>query len=166
MHNYELTIVISPEMVELDAQKLEAKIHNSITKKGGSIVNNNFWGKHELAYRLGKHEFAYFATAVFNLSGEAISELVSEIRLMPEILRHLVISLDKEKIKLEDLKKMELTREQPVVSVPTRRAAAKPAAKTVSRPAVKPAAPKKDEATRMKELDEKLEDILTDKDEN
>lgn len=154
MNSYEITLVISPDMAEFEAQKAEAKINSSITKKGGNIINNNFWGKHELAYPIKGHEFGYFATTVFSMPGAAISELTSEIRLTPEILRYLVISLEKENIKVDDLKKMDLLKEQPVLR-PTQRITPAPV-----RPA--PPIPQKDEATRMKELEEKLENILSD----
>ncbi len=153
MSNYEMTLVISPDMAEFEAQKVETKIHSSITKKGGSITNNNFWGKHELAYPIKGHEFGYYTTTVFNMPGAAMSELADEVRLMPEVMRHLVISLEKENIKVEDLKKMDLLREQPLSARPVLRTA--PVAVRLT-----PAAPKKDEATRMKELEEKLGSIL------
>ncbi len=160
MNNYEITFIISPDMAEFEAQKIEAKIHGSVTKKGGSIISNNFWGKHEFAYSLRGHELGYYATAVFSLLPENVGELVGEIRLMPEILRHLLISLNKEKIRVEDLKKMDLLREQPaLVGRPTTRRT--PVTTRPSASAAAPVRPKKDEATRMKELEEKLEDILS-----
>jgi len=160
MNNYEITFIISPDMAEFEAQTIEAKIHGSVTKKGGSIISNNFWGKHEFAYSLRGHDLGYYATAVISLPPEDVNELTSEIRLMPEILRHLLISLNKEKIRVEDLKKMDLFREQPTpVGRPTTRRA--PVAIRPSAPVAAPVRPKKDEATRMKELEEKLEDILS-----
>ena len=159
MNHYEITFIVSPDMPEADAQKVESKIHSSIAKKGGSVISNDFWGKHEFAYPIRKHSAGYYTTAVFNLPPEHTSELVTEIRLMPEILRHLLISLEKEKVKVEDLKKMDLFREQPApVAATTRRAPASVRPSAVPTP---PPRQRKDEATRMKELEEKLEDILS-----
>jgi small subunit ribosomal protein S6 len=154
MTNYELTYIISPDRAEFEAQKVEATIHEAITKHGGNLISHDFWGKQQLAYHIGKHEFGYYATVIFAVEPEEIEEFLKDFQLMPEIMRHLLISLDKEKIKLADVKKMNpFTDKAPIASTKTE----VPTKKTVTK---KPEAPKKDEATRMKELDEKLEDIL------
>jgi len=162
--NYEITFIVAPDVSDLAVQKLVAKIHDSISKKGGSIFSNDIWGKQRLAYPIQKHEFGHYITTLFTLPPEAPDALIAELRLMPEILRYLLISLDKEKIKPNELKRIEPFKERYAP-----RTAAAPATQVKSRTKTTPAprpqtpvvsAPKKDEVTRMKELDKKLEDIL------
>ena len=160
MTNYELTYIIAPDRAEFEAQKIETAIHENITKHGGNLISHDFWGKQQLAYNINKHDFGYYATVIFSTETEKLDEMMKEFQLMPEVIRHLLISLDKEKIKLADIKKINpFTDKAPLLTTKTDTPASKPAVKK-SPVAKKPEAPKKDEATRMKELDEKLEDIL------
>lgn len=154
MTNYELTYIIPPDRAEFEAQKVEAIIHEHITKRGGTLISHDFWGKQQLAYPIKPHEFGYYATVIFALEPDKLEDFVKDLQLMPEVMRHLLISLDKEKIKLTDIKKINpFTDKAPLTPSRTETPVRKPVAK-------KPVAPPKDEATRMKELDEKLEDIL------
>ncbi len=155
MTNYELTYIIAPDRAEFEAQKVENNIHENITKRGGNLLSHDFWSKQQLAYPIKGHDFGYYATVVFAFPPEHLDEFVHDLQLMPEVIRHLLISLDKEKIKLTDLKKINPFTDKIITpDVPAKRAP------LTSSAAKKAATPKKDEATRMKELDEKLEDIL------
>ncbi|RLC36247.1 30S ribosomal protein S6 [candidate division Kazan bacterium] len=161
--NYEITFIVAPDVTDLEVQKLVTKIHDSITKKGGNIFSNDIWGKQRLAYPIQKHEFGHYITTVFTLPPQFSDTLIAELRLMPEVLRYLLISLDKEKIKPGELKRIEPFKEQytPRTTATSAARTKTPRGTSVSRDKTPVAAtPKKDEATRMKELDKKLEDIL------
>jgi len=157
MTNYELTFIISSDMPEIEAQNITAKIAGLITKAEGRIYSQNFWGKQRLAYPIGKHEYGYYATMVFNYPSEQIATFNHDIQLMPETIRHLILSLDKEKIRPEDIKMIDPFKEQPTPIRTTTRPTTMATRRT---PVAKPVVPQKDEATRLKELDEKLGNLL------
>ncbi|MFA5967295.1 MAG: 30S ribosomal protein S6 [Patescibacteria group bacterium] len=100
---YELAVVISPDLSEFDVQKIVDKVKISIASKGGSAQQEHTWGKKRLAYPIGKAEFGYYQTLIFDSPKEAIAEIDKDIRLTPEIIRHLIISLEKEGITAEQL---------------------------------------------------------------
>jgi hypothetical protein len=80
--------------------------------------------------------------------------------LMPEVIRHLAISLEKEGLTPETIKRVDPFKEQPL---PVRPTAPIPAPRTRTRtvtPVEKPKASEKDEATRLKELEDKLGKLL------
>jgi small subunit ribosomal protein S6 len=162
--NYETTLLISPETQEMDVQKVVTKLQNQIAQKGGKIFSTDIWGKQRLAYPIGKFEFGYYATLAFSYPTAELGSLTHDIKLMPEIIRHLAISLDKEGIKPENMKRIDPFKEAPLPVAPTMRAArpAAPALRTRRAETAKPApeVPKKDEATRLKELEEKLGKLL------
>lgn len=157
--NYEITFVVAPDATDLAVQKLVAKVHDFITQKGGTIFSNDIWGKQRLAYPIKKHEYGHYITTVFSMPPDVSDTIITELRLMPEILRYLMISLDKEKIKPSSIKRIDPFKEQFTPRTTTASTVAKPAPVLKTKTPVV-AVPKKDEATRMKELDEKLEDIL------
>lgn len=154
--NYEMTYLIGPEVSELDAAKFTTRIQSWIGSHEGTVLTTDAWGKHRLAYPIGKSEFAWFTTMVFKLPTNHIKELHNEMRHTMDIIRFLILSLDKEGIKLENYKHVDPFKEaapKPATARPTYDAP-KPVRKPVS------TAPAKDEATRLKELDEKLEELL------
>jgi len=163
--NYEITLLISPETQEMDVQKVVTKLQNQIAQKGGKIFSTDIWGKQRLAYPIGKFEFGYYATLAFSYPTAELGSLAHDIKLMPEIIRHLAISLDKEGIKPENMKRIDPFKEVPLPIAPSGRATrpVAPAPRTrrveTAKPVV-PEAPKKDEATRLKELEEKLGKLL------
>lgn len=169
--NYEVTLLISPETQEMDVQKLVTKLQNQIAQKGGRIFATNLWGKQRLAYPIGKFEFGHYANLVFSYPSAQMSDFSHDIKLAPETIRHLIISLDKEGVKPETMRQFDPFKEQAMSSRTTAEGrSTSPASplrtrktSTIGRSAStieKPKASDKDEATRLKELEEKLGKLL------
>lgn len=158
--NYEMTYVVNPEVGELDAAKFTTRIQSWISTHEGTVLTTDAWGKHRLAYPIKKSEFAWFTTIVFRLPTAHIKELHNEMRHTMEIIRFLILSLDKEGIKLENYKHVDPFKEAPAKPATSRTSHDAP--KVAPRKVEAPVVPAKDEATRLKELDEKLEELLKD----
>lgn len=164
--NYEITLLISPETQEMDVQKLLTKLQNQIAQKGGRIFSTDMWGKQRLAYPIGKLEFGFYATLVFAYPTSAITELTHDIKMMPEVIRYLTLSLEKEGLTPETMKRIDPFKEAPLSDRPTSptRSDSRPTTSRTRRtttPAAKTPKPsEKDEATRLKELEEKLGKLL------
>ena len=103
INTYELAVVVSPDLSEFDVQKVMDKVKTAITSKEGSIQKEHTWGKKRLAYPIGKAEFGHYQTLLFNSPRETIAEIDKDIRLTPEIIRHLIISLEKEGVTVDQL---------------------------------------------------------------
>ena len=88
INTYELSLVASPDLSEFDVQKVIDKVKTSITSKGGTVQKEHTWGKKRLAYPIGKAEFGYYQTLIFDSPKETIAEIDKDIRLIPEIIRH------------------------------------------------------------------------------
>ncbi len=93
LRDYELVLVISPDVAE---EKFEATIDDVsqfITRKGGVISSVERWGKRRLAYPI-KHfvEGSYVLTKC-KLSPAFGKELEANLRISEEVLRHLLIRL-------------------------------------------------------------------------
>lgn len=164
LSNYEMTFILRQDIQEMDVDKLVTKIQNGIASRGGQILTSDNWGKQRLAYPIGKNEFGYYTTLVFTLPKPAVAEFELETKLTPEVIRHLIVSLDKENIRPDQLRRLNPFQER---EYPTTRTQA-PAYRAPEAPAPRPVAvvkkSDKDEATRIKELDQKLEGLLSDTD--
>ncbi|OGB75271.1 30S ribosomal protein S6 [candidate division Kazan bacterium RIFCSPHIGHO2_01_FULL_49_10] len=101
--SYELTLIISSDLSEFDAEKAAEKIQASIAAKGGELTGTSNWGKKKLAYIIKGNEFGFYYTLVFDIDPEAIATLTRELELAPEVLRHIVISLEKEGVTADQL---------------------------------------------------------------
>ena len=160
LSNYEISFILKADLQEMEVDKLVTKIQNSIATRGGHILTSDNWGKQRLAYPIGKNEWGYYTTVVFTHPKSTLAELDEEIKHMPEAIRHLIISLDKENIRPEQLRRLNPFADR---EYPSRG----PVAPTYRTPTPTPEAPKpvakksdKDEETRIKELDEKLAGLL------
>lgn len=171
-NTYELTLLLSPDLSEFDLQKIIDKIKATIGSEKGELIKEHAWGKKQLAYPIGKAEFGNYHTLVFTLPPAAIDELVKGLRLSSKIIRHLIISLDKEGIMPDQLFSPE--KEEAMISstVKEKLITKRPPAKAIVKssparkepiPEEKPATPpatQVDEDTRRKELDKKIDELL------
>jgi len=174
---YELTVIISSDLSELDAGKVADKIKTSITSKGGEIINISDWGKRKLAYMIKGNEFGFYQTIVLNLSPDAVAALTHELELDPVVLRHIVVSLEKEGVTVDQLFNPEKEELMLAVALKEKMAQTAEAKTFTTRPVVKPIvqaepvakaeetesateATPAPEAISQEELDQKIEEAL------
>jgi len=93
LRDYELVLIINPEVVE---EKLDATIDNLsqfITEKGGTISDIERWGKKRLAYPIEHFMEGSYVLARFKLKPALGKELEANLQISEEVLRHLLVSL-------------------------------------------------------------------------
>lgn len=91
LREYELVLVISPE---IDEEKFEATLDNIsrfITGQGGIIDDVEKWGKRRLAYPIRDFVEGSYVLAKFKMRPSLDKELETTLRLSEEVLRHLLI---------------------------------------------------------------------------
>ena len=94
LRDYEMVLVISPELAE---EELEATIDNVsrlITENGGAISDTERWGKRKLAYPIRHFIEGSYVLVSFKSKPEFGKELETELRISEMILRYLLIKLD------------------------------------------------------------------------
>lgn len=94
LRDYELVLVISPEVVE---EKFEATVDNIsrfITEKGGVISDIERWGKRKLAYPIRHFVEGSYVLTHFKLNPASGKELEANLQISEEVLRHLLVKLD------------------------------------------------------------------------
>lgn len=156
---YELTIIIASTLSEFDAQKAVDKIKASIASKGGEIISTSDWGKKKLSYVIKGNEYGFYYTFVLNLPVDATSPLTRELELAPEVLRYLVISIEKEGITPDQLFNPE-KEQQMISSAVKEKLAPKEVALPPARPATPAAAAEPETAISKEELDQKIDEVL------
>lgn len=95
MRKYELMVIIKALLPEDVRNAVMAKFVTLVTSKGGKVLNTDVWGKKHLAYKIKKHEEGYYVVYQLELSSNLVNELKRELTLSSEILRFLLVNLDK-----------------------------------------------------------------------
>jgi len=102
MNNYETVIVIDAHQPEEIIEGLVDKIKKLITDNGGEILDMNRWGKRRLAYEIRKKQHGYYICFIFEIDKNNFPSVLERFfRLNEEILRYLILRLEK---KLLDIK--------------------------------------------------------------
>ncbi|MFC2004073.1 30S ribosomal protein S6 [Chloroflexota bacterium] len=93
LRDYELIIIISPEV---DEEKLEATVNNLsqfLAGKGGIVSDIERWGKRKLAYPIRHFVEGNYVLTRFKMEPVLGKELEANLRISEEVLRHLLIRL-------------------------------------------------------------------------
>jgi small subunit ribosomal protein S6 len=93
MQNYELTILIHPDL-EATIEAPLAKIRDIITGAGGEIASEDNWGKKKLAYRIKAEDFAVYVYMDLKLPADAPQKISSTFNITDEVLRYLLVRTD------------------------------------------------------------------------
>jgi len=91
LRNYELVLIINPEVAE---EKFEAAINGIsqfITERGGVVNEVERWGKKKLAYPVEHFMEGSYVLAKFILKPALCKELEASLQISEEVLRHLLI---------------------------------------------------------------------------
>jgi small subunit ribosomal protein S6 len=91
LRDYELTVILSPDIAEEDVQAAIDRVHNGITSRGGEVVSVDAWGRRRLAYPIKrKLEGSYFISQI-RLEPDREREFEQALNISEEVLRHLVV---------------------------------------------------------------------------
>jgi small subunit ribosomal protein S6 len=94
LRDYELIVIISPEVPEEEVPTNIDKIGEFITSKGGSIAQVDRWGKRRLAYPINHFKEGSYVLTKFKIEPAMTAELEVNLRISEKILRHMLVRLD------------------------------------------------------------------------
>jgi len=93
LRDYEMVLIISPEIAEEEFEATIDSVRRFITEKGGVVSNIEKWGKRRLAYPIRHFGEGRYVLARLNLKPAFGKELEANLRISEEVLRHLLIKL-------------------------------------------------------------------------
>jgi small subunit ribosomal protein S6 len=94
LHEYELVVVLSPELQEDAVTGGIDKVHQAITSRGGQIDDVNNWGRRRLAYPIKRHLEGTYVVTQMKLDPTQVVDLENNLRISEDVIRHLVIRTD------------------------------------------------------------------------
>lgn len=96
MNKYEIMFIVKTTIDEAKVKNSSNSLKSIITDMNGEIIEFKEMGQKQLAYPIKKEITGFYYLIVCNSNAEAILEFERKARIDENVLRHLVINLDKE----------------------------------------------------------------------
>ena len=87
MRNYELMVILDPELEERTIAPSLDRFLTVVTKSGGTVGKVDIWGRRRLAYEINKNLEGIYAVIDINAEPAAVAELDRQLNLNESVLR-------------------------------------------------------------------------------
>ena len=87
MRNYELMVILDPELEERTIAPSLDRFLTVVTKSGGTVGKVDIWGRRRLAYEIRKRPEGIYAVIDINAEPAAVAELDRQLNLNESVLR-------------------------------------------------------------------------------
>src|SRR4249920_1130866 len=94
---YELVYILPPDTTEQQVAELHTQVEQVVALLNGQIEKTENWGRRRLAYEIGHQKEGVYVLQVINGSGELMKELDRRLKVMDQVIRHIVVRVDEEK---------------------------------------------------------------------
>jgi len=151
--NYEILYIVPIQVEDDKLTKVMEEVAGLIKDGGGEIVRDDNLGKLKLAYPIKHTHQGHYILVEFDMKTNKIKDLDRSLRLMPDVLRHIIVTRHvKTEAELENEKKrserMRKEKEKELEEKKEKKAPAK--------------VEETDKKVSIEELDKKLDEILDD----
>jgi small subunit ribosomal protein S6 len=90
-HQYELMVILNPEIDERTVAPSLDKFLKVITNDGGSIDKVDIWGKRRLAYEINRKRDGIYTMVLYQGEGPLVREIERRLRLNEAVMRSLTV---------------------------------------------------------------------------
>ena len=94
---YELVYILPPDSTEQQIAEVHEQVAAVVTRMGAAIEKTDNWGRRKLAYEIGRHKEGVYVLEVINGSGEVMKELDRRLKVLDQVVRHIIVRVDEEK---------------------------------------------------------------------
>jgi small subunit ribosomal protein S6 len=91
LRDYELLLVIRPNLDEAGATEAAKQIVELIQRRGGEVMATNVWGRRRLAYPIDNQIEATYVLLKFRVAPARLNELKFELKLNESLLRFMAV---------------------------------------------------------------------------
>ena len=104
-NKYELMIALKPLLPDDVRRAIHKEILSLTEQMEGEVLDINVWGKRYLAYEIEGHNEGYYILYQLQLPSSSITEIKRLLGLKAEILRYMVVKIEKDEELGNTLKK-------------------------------------------------------------
>ncbi len=94
MRDYELVMIVSPEVGDEGLSATVERVQQFILERGGQVKQVEPWGRRRLAYPISHHQEGNYVVAQISLEPQAVPALENSLKLSEDVIRHLVVKLE------------------------------------------------------------------------
>ena len=93
---YELVYIVTPDASDQEVADLHTQIEQIIQRFHATLDKTENWGRRKLAYEIGHHREGTYVVETITGSGELMKEIDRRLRVIDQVIRHLVVRVDEE----------------------------------------------------------------------
>jgi small subunit ribosomal protein S6 len=94
MRNYEVVLVIHPDLDEAALNSTVEKAKGWVTEAGGTVTNVELWGKRHMAYSLRKQREGQYVLLKVSMAPSFTVELERNLRFLEPVMRFLITAVE------------------------------------------------------------------------
>ena len=91
MNDYEILLMIDPEVPEERHGEIVTRTRELVEKDGGTWEDHKPWGRRRLAYEIDHKGEAFYHILNFTSSTETLDEVTRVLRITDDVMRHMVV---------------------------------------------------------------------------
>ena len=111
MREYELVLIINPELDDTETESLIEGVKNNIESNGGEVLKVDPWGRKRLAFPIKKNSDGYYVLLIFRSEPAFIPQLSNSFRVIESIVRNMVVLFEGDLDKVISLREQTQPRE-------------------------------------------------------
>jgi small subunit ribosomal protein S6 len=96
LRTYELVYIVTPEATEEQIASIHEQVEQTTQRMGGSLSKTENWGRRKLAYEIRRQKEGVYVLEVIEGTGELMKELDRRLKVVDQVIRHLVVRVDEE----------------------------------------------------------------------
>ncbi|MDE0301427.1 MAG: 30S ribosomal protein S6 [Candidatus Poribacteria bacterium] len=112
MREYELVLIINPDLEEAETESLIERIKTNIESNGGEVLKVDAWGRRRLAFPIKKNNDGYYVLLIFKGDPAFVLQLSNSFRVIESIVRHMVVLFEGDLDKVISLREESRPRER------------------------------------------------------
>ena len=140
MHQYELMVILDPEIDERTVAPSLDKFLNVIRNDGGTIDKVDIWGRRRLAYEINKKAEGIYAVVDFTANSDATVELDRQLKLSEAVMRTKVLRAEEAIAQVAEAAKLSAEKAARKAAAPAKAGTAAKVADVAAAPAAPAAA--------------------------
>jgi small subunit ribosomal protein S6 len=94
MRQYELIMIVQPDLDEDATNNVIERVQNMITDNGGEILKTDRWGAKQLAYEINDFREGYYVYMDVQFAPEVGTELKQNLRYIEPVIRYMLTRKD------------------------------------------------------------------------
>jgi len=94
---YELIYILPPDTTDEQAAEVHALLEPVVVRMKGHIEKTENWGRRKLAYEIRHFKEGVYVLEVINGGGDLMKEIDRRLRVMDQVVRHMIVRVDEEK---------------------------------------------------------------------